>query len=125
MSHSHDKRRHPRVSRRLRVRSDHHEALDLETIDLSAGGLSCTTPVFLPLMTKMALALRLPGGTEGADPDEQVVKGEAVVVRTEPPAPSRSTDGYRVALFFSRMEEADRQKLLNYLKKHNGKSGGA
>jgi len=102
------------------------EAVELETIDLSAGGLSCTAPVFLPLMTKMAVSLVLPANAGSVLPEERVVKGEAVVVRSEPPIPSKAEDAsYRVALFFSRMDEADRDILQKYLKGLTGKSGKA
>src|SRR5262245_49267101 len=95
-----DKRRHPRVAHRIRVRSSSREAVELETIDLSAGGLSCTAPAFLPPMTKLAISLVLPVHNGSADHD--TVEGEAVVVRTDPAEPDPGRDSYRVALFFSR-----------------------
>src|SRR5438093_13712867 len=110
MSQSKDARRHPRVAQRIRVRSSSREAVELETIDLSAGGLSCTAPTFLPIMTKLALSLVLPGQrpTE-ADPENghDTVSGEAVVVRSEPSAPIDGVEPYRVALYFSRTDEVD------------------
>ena len=118
-----DKRRHPRVAHRLKVRSDFREPrLELETIDLSAGGLRCTAPVFLSPMTRMALSLVLPPGPGGSD-EEQVVSGEAVVVRSEPAAPGKPGELYNVALFFSRMEEADRQRLQNFLRNRSRSNG--
>ena len=123
MSQTHDKRRHPRVAHRIRVRSSSREAVELETIDLSAGGLSCTAPAFLPLMTKLAVSLVLPGhksSASGSD-DGQVVKGEAVVVRTDPSSPAPGNGSYRVALFFSRMEDADRARLLDFLARQSVK----
>lgn len=126
MSQPNDKRRHPRVAHRLRVRSTLREAVELETIDLSAGGLRCTAPVFIPPMTKMAISLVLPHASGSHGDGEQVIQGEAVVVRTEklPPGQTIGTT-CRVALFFSRMDEADRQKLQNFLKARNGKNGTA
>lgn len=118
-----DKRRHPRVARSIRVRSFSREAVELETIDLSAGGFFCTAPAFLPPMTKMAVSLVLPQPWPSEPKGEQVVNGEAIVVRTEPPAPASAANGYRVALFFSRMEESDRQRLLRFLANHAGKAG--
>src|SRR5213594_2469335 len=113
MSQSKDARRHPRVAQRIRVRSSSREAAELETIDLSAGGFSCTAPAFLPLMTKLALSLVLPAErSASADPTNghETVTGEAIVVRTEPPAPVDGQGTYRVALFFSKMDDADRQR---------------
>ncbi len=126
MSQSKDKRRHPRVASRIRVRSSSREAVELETIDLSAGGLSCTAPAFLPLMTKLALSLVLPADRPAAadKPNgHETVTGEAIVVRTEPPAPVVGQGVYRVALFFSKMEDADRKRLLDFLERHTGKAG--
>jgi len=99
--------------------------VELETIDLSADGLSCTAPAFLPLMTKLAVSLVLPGQRPAAaDPEngQGMVSGEAVVVRTEPPAPVDGKATYRVALFFSRMDDADRRRLLDFLARHTGKA---
>jgi c-di-GMP-binding flagellar brake protein YcgR len=108
MTRTEDKRRHPRVSHRLRVRSQDQGGVDLETIDLSAGGLSCDSPAFVAPMTKLALSLQLPSpaGNGGA-----VVEGEAVVVRSEP----ANRGGYRIALFFSRMDEEHRRRLQQFL----------
>ena len=108
-----EKRRDPRVSDRVLVRSA-HGAGNLETINLSAGGLLCTSPAWVAPMTKMALSLELPGPARNGP---TLVEGEAVVVRTDPPAPTTNPgDGYRVALFFSRMEDAHRQALNQFLK---------
>ena len=112
MSRTEDQRRHPRIAERLSVRSA-DGGVNLETIDLSAGGLSCNSPSYLAPMTKLALALELPAsGGNGA----AVVEGEAIVVRTDPPqTTSAHTGGYRIALFFSRMEEEHRRWLQEYL----------
>jgi hypothetical protein len=126
MSQSKDKRRHPRVAHRIKVRSSSREAVELETIDLSAGGLSCTAPAFLPPMTRLALSLVLPTERPSAADKKnghETVNGEAVVVRTEPPAPVDGKMTYRVALFFSRMDDADRKRLLDFLERHSGKAG--
>ena len=118
MGQSEDKRRHPRIPQRVRVQSLYREALELETIDVSAGGLRCTSPLFIPIMTKMALSMVLPSAPGHSGNGQQMVKGEAVVVRTEPDSPAAEpvNGGYRVALFFSRMDDPDRKILLDWLK---------
>jgi c-di-GMP-binding flagellar brake protein YcgR len=113
MSGTHDKRLHPRVSHRITVRSAHDGGVDFETINLSAGGLFCTSPAWVAPMTRLALAMHLPGSTGS---EAAVVEGEAVVVRTEPGAPSEHHHGgYRIALFFSRMAEEHRRALHQFL----------
>jgi hypothetical protein len=106
-----DKRQHPRVDSQVRVRTTSSDA-PLETINLSAGGLFCTSRTFVAPMTRLALSLELPGtaGIGGA-----VVQGEAVVVRTEPAAPSPDPSTYRIALFFSRMDDEHRRTLQTFL----------
>jgi len=124
MTQIHDKRRHPRVAHRIRVRSSSREAVELETVDLSAGGLSCTAPAFLPLMTKLAVSLVLPVTRAAAEPGNghETVNGEAVVVRTDPPAPVDGHATYRVALFFSRMDDTDRRRLHDFLARHSARA---
>jgi hypothetical protein len=65
----------------------------------------------LPLMTKIALSLNLPDNGGGG---ERLIEGEAVVVRSVP-SPSQGVPGYRIALFFSRMDDAHRHTLVEYL----------
>lgn len=106
-----DKRQHPRVASQVRVRTPQSDA-PLETINLSAGGLFCTSRTWVAPMTKLALSLELPGG---AGNDGAVVEGEAIVVRTEPAAPTPDPSIYRIALFFSRMDDAHRRTLQTFL----------
>src|SRR5260221_342972 len=124
MTQPNDKRRHPRIAQRLRVSTlDHETKLELETIDLSAGGLRCQAPSYVPPMTKMALSLVLPAVT-GAG--EHVIRGEAVGGRTQPLTTEAANGGtYRVALFFSKMDPIDRDKLSAFLKGRDGKIGNA
>lgn len=106
-----EKRQHPRVDRRVRVRITASDA-PLETINLSAGGLFCTSRAWVAPMTKLALSLELPGG---AGDGGAVVEGEAIVVRTEPAAPLPDPSTYRIALFFSRMDDDHRRTLKTFL----------
>ncbi|MFQ5876716.1 MAG: PilZ domain-containing protein [Acidobacteriota bacterium] len=116
-----DKRRHPRIAQRLRVQSHHRGDLELETHDLSAGGLYCSSPVFLAPMTRMALSLLLP--PDGPGKAGGRVKGEAIVVRSEPDPGRRAKGAYRVALFFSRMDEEDRRRLHDFLESRSARTG--
>ena len=116
MSAPGEKRRHPRIAQRVPVRSEESADLRLETVDLSAGGLCCTASKHIPPMTRMALTLVLPPNAGKTD-EEHLVSGEAVVVRSE--RSSANGGGYRIALFFSRMDDADRQALLGFLKRRS------
>src|SRR5260221_13917187 len=109
MTQPNDKRRHPRIAQRLRVSTlDRETKLELETIDLSAGGLRCQAPSYVPPMTKMALSLGLPAVT-GAG--EHVIRGEAVVGRTQAPTPEAADRGTHPGPpLFSEMGPAARGK---------------
>ncbi|HEV8200177.1 MAG TPA: PilZ domain-containing protein [Candidatus Polarisedimenticolia bacterium] len=112
MTQGHEKRRHPRVAESLTIRAVHDGSIDFQTINLSAGGLFCTSPQFIPPMTRLSLAMEVPL----PDDDPARIEGEAVVVRTEPEAPQPlHQGGYRIALFFSRLEDDDRRALQAFL----------
>jgi hypothetical protein len=106
-----DKRQHPRIDRRVRVRTTAGDT-PLETINLSAGGLFCTSRTWVAPMTRLALSLELP---DAAGQNAAVVQGEAVVVRTEPSSPAPDPSTYRIALFFSRMDDEHRRTLQTFL----------
>ena len=111
MTQANEKRRHPRVSEQLTIRAAHDGGVALQTINLSAGGMFCTSPTFIAPMTRLSLMMEVPHRDAPAR-----IEGEAVVVRTEPGAPVPShRGGYRVALFFSRLEDDDRAALQAYL----------
>jgi c-di-GMP-binding flagellar brake protein YcgR len=115
MSQPEEKRRHPRIAHRVAVQARHEQGGVYETVDLSAGGLCCSASQYVSPMTRMELTFILPSNDGGgAQTGGQEVRGEAVVVRTEPSRPGG--DAYRIALLFSRMEEQDRQTLLGFLK---------
>jgi len=112
MTHGNEKRRHPRVSESLTIRAVHDGGVAFQTINLSAGGLFCTSPSFIAPMTRLSLMMEVPL----PDDDPARIEGEAVVVRTEPAAPVPAHQGgYRIALFFSRLAEDDRLALQAFL----------
>ena len=112
MAQGNEKRRHPRVSESLTIRAVHDGGVAFQTINLSAGGLFCTSPRFIAPMTRLSLSMDVPRSHD----DPARIEGEAVVVRTEPETPVPSHQGgYRIALFFSRLEDDDRRALQTFL----------
>lgn len=116
MGHPPEKRKYPRVTDRLTLRSSSldHGVAEMCTANLSLGGAYVSTGRFLPPMTRVEITLHLPPD-DGVDTRPRAVKAEAVVVRTEPPRPSSESGVYEMALFFSRMEHQDRSALARYL----------
>ena len=65
-------------------------------------------------MTRVEVTLLLPP-EEGIDSRPRPVRADAVVVRVQPPQVEASADHYEMALFFSHMEQRDRNALARYL----------
>ena len=116
MADSHEKRRHPRVQDRLTLRSSSPEtgSVEMSTTNLSLGGAHVVTNHYMPLMTRVEVTLHLPPAA-GLESRPLPVKAEAVVVRVLPPAPSPGFRSFEMALFFSHMEQHDRNALARYL----------
>lgn len=80
--------------------------------DLSLGGLHCSSSMDFPEMTRLAVRLMLPErGSVAVEPLEV----EAVVVRRRE-LPSAGGNGrFELALFFSGMSDAQRERLARFL----------
>lgn len=78
--------------------------------DISTLGLSCETRSRIPEMTTLKVDLELPGGTGKKLP----VAAEGVVVRCARLAAGKS-DGYEVAIYFTRMEGQHRDAIGSYV----------
>ena len=115
------------TERRAHARVDHQVEIEgapqpdgavarMVTHNLSPGGVCCTSSVDFPEMTRLAVRLLLPasGGPEsGGGP----VDVEAVVVRRTPLASAVGNDGrYELALFFTHVEDEQRERLQEYLR---------
>jgi len=116
MSTPPEKRRHPRVRDRLTLRSSSpaEGMSEMSTTDLSLGGAHVIASRYFPLMTRVEVTLLLPP-EEGIESGPRPVRTEAVVVRVHPPQALPQVRNYEMALFFSRMEQRDRNALARYL----------
>lgn len=79
--------------------------------DLSLGGLYCSSSEDYPEMTRLAVRLLLPSGSGRIDP----LEAEAVVVRRKKLKSSTGNGRFELGLFFTRMDDAEREKLARYL----------
>jgi hypothetical protein len=116
MTHPPEQRKHPRFKDRLTLRSfsPDREANEMSTTDLSLGGAHVVASRFFPLMTRVEVTLLLPP-EEGIESGPRPVRADAVVVRVHPPQAETTVDHYEMALFFSHMEQRDRNALARYL----------
>ena len=82
--------------------------------NVSLGGLYCTSSQDFPEMTRLAVRMVLPDGTTPTPMDV-----EAVVVRREQvPSPSGNGARYHLALFFTRIDDAHKSALADFLQGH-------
>ncbi len=82
------------------------------TSDLSLGGVHCISTADFPEMTRLAVRLMLPATTGN---DTEPLDIEAVVVRREPYRSVNGEPRFELALFFTHMENTDRDMLTRYL----------
>jgi hypothetical protein len=116
MSTAPEKRRHPRVKDRLTLRSSSpaEGVSEMSTTNLSLEGAHVLAARFFPLMTRVEVTLLLPP-EDGIESGPRPVRAQAVVVRVDPAQVAREGEGYEMALFFSHMEQRDRNALARYL----------
>ena len=115
MSHTTEKRQHPRIKDRLTLRSSSDiGSSEMATTDLSLGGALVVAGRYFPLMTRVDVTLMLPP-EEASDRGPRPVRAQAVVVRVQPPEELAGPRQYELALFFSHMEQRDRNALSRYL----------
>jgi hypothetical protein len=118
-----EKRLHTRVSGQvtLRVSCSDLPRIEMETDNLSLGGVYCRSDRDLPPMTKLRLSIFLPSHDGRPARLHYPIEVDAVVVRsepvTEPPAGASPGNGhaYRLALFFPSLATEAREALSGYL----------
>ncbi|MCP4650935.1 MAG: PilZ domain-containing protein [PVC group bacterium] len=89
--------------------------LTAETKNLSGSGLYCQVDRFIPMMTKLALTMFVPGINNG-EKAEKEINCVAVVIRIMPETEQESLDRYNIGLFFIEIADKDRDWLLTYMR---------
>lgn len=118
MSDPKERRAHARTDVRLTAGVRRHgegDALAVTTLNLGAGGVYVEVPRFIEPLTKLEIALELPG-TGGSTRLET----EAIVVRTHPEAETPGVDRYQVACAFLGLSEEHRVALQQWVSTHKG-----
>jgi hypothetical protein len=102
-----ERRKHPRSRRGVPVAES--EGGLLHRVDnISATSVLCHTSRAIPEMTRMSVALELPGAPKP-------VHAEGVVVRCE--EESGHKESYRVAIVFTRVADSDQQAIRTYVER--------
>ena len=84
-----------------------------QSLDVSASGVYCKITNSIPLMTRLDIALALPGKKKGSAP--ALLHIEGVVVREHPVVKDGKIVHYDVAIFFNFLKPSDRVKLITYI----------
>ncbi len=103
-----EKRQYVRKKKALHLNliiNDSHVALG-ETIDLSCIGAYCKTTRRIPEMTKLKINMVLPN-------DDSPVECVGVIVRID--ADAHDADICNLAIYFSEINEYERNKIANFL----------
>lgn len=109
-----DRRHAPRVDAQLPVAvTGQGKPFFVQTKNLSATGTYCVFKQFVSPMTKLGVRLEIAGGSSSRS-----IRCDGVVVRVDPPAPSRSRRHYDVAIFFQGLSDDDRFALARYVQLH-------
>lgn len=103
-----DRRRYPRSRRGVSALIDESGPGVMNHIDnISANGVLCHTVKPLPLMTKMRIALDLPGSDDGR------IECEGIVVRCEPH--EVGDDKFKVAILYTKISDDARELIEEFV----------
>ncbi len=109
-----ERRRAPRAPERIELAiSEEGQELRTETKNISAAGAYCTLERFIPPMSKLELRFDLP--TVGSARRSKV-RCNGVVVRVEPVVTDGEAMRYNTALFFTDIDERDRQTISQFVR---------
>ena len=88
-----------------------------QTIDLSCIGVSCQVKESIPFMTRVKVFFALPCPDKKSE--SVCIECYGVVVRVEEVlSKSRASTGiYNIAIFFDEIEDIEREKLSDYIRK--------
>ena len=90
--------------------------------NLSMGGLQCTSSADFPELTRLAVRLELP--VDGQGSATAAVDIEAVVVRREETESSNGDGRFRLALFFTKVDDTAKRRLASFLEAREGANAG-
>ena len=92
------------------------ESITTESINVGAEGVYCHVGHFIAPLTKLQVTMVLPLKGRKGQVKNEVVKTRAVVVRCQPAA--SDDGGYRIACFFTGLDQSTRGVLEEYVKQH-------
>ncbi|MEI6633185.1 MAG: PilZ domain-containing protein [Chlamydiota bacterium] len=102
--------------------------IEAHTKNISSSGAYCTLDKFVPLNSTLDLTLLLPEKPEKGHPARKKVRCHGIVVRNQPEDADIVHPHYGIALFFTDIAKADRQRLSSFVREKlpvNARKGAA
>ena len=116
MTLKNERRKFPRIKDKdisIQIRSEDFHTIT-QSLDVSASGIYCKVTERIPLMTRLAIVLALPG--KNKDSSQILMNVEGVVVREHPVVRDGEVVHHDVAIFFNNLTPSEREKLSKYIK---------
>ena len=113
-----ERRRHARVSKNLAIKiTDKDVDFVTETKNISCLGAYCQIDAYLPLLTKLNIALLLPKSKNSKEPKHIVCEGTIVRVERVISDPTE-TNKYNIAIYFNKISKSDMKLIDSHIKQH-------
>jgi len=100
----------------IRLGSGGEDALSVSTINIGAGGVYVEVPRFIEPLTKLQLAMQVPGPTPDEEPT--LLETEAIIVRTLPEKEEAGRQSYEIACAFLTLSDEHRDAINRYVLTH-------
>jgi hypothetical protein len=115
---SQERRRTSRADLKVPIRlgSGGQDALSVSTLNIGAGGVYVEVPRFIEPLTKLQLAMHVPGPT--AEEEPTFLETEAIVVRTIPEKEEPGRQSYEIACAFLTLADEHRDAINRYVLTH-------
>ncbi len=107
-----ERRLHPRINQQLKINvaANGYDFVS-NTHNISCLGAYCTIDKYVPPFTKISIKLSLPL-TQNGIREYYDINCNGVIVRTE----DETSGKFNVAIFFNKIKELPRQKIIQYIK---------
>ena len=99
----------------LEIKKD-KRVIEAHTRNISSSGAYCTLDKFVPLNSTLDLTLLLPEKSKKGHPARKKVRCHGIVVRNQPEDADVVHPHYGIALFFTDLAKADRQRLSSLVR---------
>ena len=112
-----ERRRSPRVKKQiaLKISLEDYDVVG-QTLDISSIGAHCNVSKYIPPFSIISIALLLPLKNNNGKHNTSTIRCQGAVVRCQPN--TQNQHEYNIAIYFSRLKQSDKTKLLHYVHHH-------